>query len=344
MRRTGRIFAKETVMLRYVLRRFLYMLLLLVLVSIAAFTIMQLPPGDYVDSLVAQMEQFTGMKMEEAEVLSLRRAYGVDQPFFVQYIKWARKLLRGDFGFSIRYERPVGDILAERLPITIMVAIFTMIFTYIVAIPIGIYSATHQYSLLDYTATGVGFIGLATPNFLLALLLMFFLYRVFGFTATGLFSTEFITAPWSWAKFANMLKHLPVPVVVIGTAGTAGLIRVLRASLLDELRKQYVVTARAKGLAEQRLLYRYPIRVAINPLVSTIGWTLPWIFSGSTITSIVLNLPTTGPILFEGLLKQDMELGGSIIMMLASLTVIGTFISDLLLVWVDPRIRFEKAG
>lgn len=330
-------------MLGYVLRRFLYMLVLLVLVSMAAFTIIQLPPGDYVDTLVAEMEHFTGSKLREDEILNLRFVYGVDRPLPVQYVKWMKKLVSGDFGISLRYMRPVADIISERLPLTMLVALFTMVFTYVVAIPIGIYSATNQYSIGDHLFTGMGFIGLATPNFLLAILLMFALYKWFGFTSTGLFSARYINAPWNWPKFLDLLKHLPVPIFVIGTAGTAGLIRVLRASLLDELRRQYVVTARAKGLPELRVLFKYPVRVAVNPLVSTIGWTIPWIFSGATITSIVLNLPTMGPILFEGLLKQDMELGGSIIMILSSLTVIGTFISDMLLLWVDPRIRFEKA-
>ena len=331
-------------MLGYAFRRFLYMLTLLALVSAVAFVIIQLPPGDYVDVLVGEMEQRSGIRLKPGEIQALRVAYGVDKPMAVQYVKWIRKLLRGDFGISIRYERPVADIIAERLPLTILVALSTMIFTYVVAIPIGIYSATHQYSIGDYLSAGFGFIGLATPNFLLAMILMFFLYKVFGFTSTGLFSTQYLNAPWSLAKFVDMLKHLPVPIIVIGTAGTAGLIRVLRGSLLDELRKQYVITARAKGVSEKKLLFKYPVRVAINPLVSTIGWTLPWILSGATITSIVLNLPTTGPILFEGLLKQDMELGGSIIMMLSFLTVVGTFISDMLLLWVDPRIRFEKSA
>jgi peptide/nickel transport system permease protein len=330
-------------MLGYAFRRFLYMLVLLVLVSAAAFTIIQLPPGDYVDILVAQMEARTGTRMRADEIQALRVAYGVDRPMLFQYFKWVSKLVRGDFGISIRYERPVIDMLAERLPLTVIVALFTMIFTYIVAIPIGIYSATHQYSFVDYFVTGFGFIGLATPNFLLALLLMFFLFKVFDFTSTGLFSFQYMNAPWSMAKFVDLLKHLPVPVIVIGTAGTAGLIRVLRGTLLDELRKQYVITARAKGLPEIKLLFKYPVRVAINPLVSTIGWTLPWIFSGATITSIVLNLPTTGPLLFEGLLKQDMELAGSIIMILSFFTVIGTFLSDILLVAIDPRIRYEKS-
>lgn len=330
-------------MLRYIVRRFLYMIVLLVLVSVVAFTVIQLPPGDFVDTLVARMELMMNVQMDEEEVQALRRSYGVDKPMVSQYLSWARDLVQGDFGFSYLHEKPVREVIAERLPLTLLVALFTMIFTYVVAIPIGIYSATHQYSVLDYAATTFGFVGLATPNFLLAIILMFLLFKFFNFTSVGLFSLDFVDQPWSWAKFVDMLKHLPVPVVVIGTAGTAGLIRVLRATLLDELGKQYVVTARAKGVSETRLLFKYPIRVAINPLVSTIGWTLPWIFSGSTITSIVLNLPTMGPTLFNSLLRQDMELGGTIIMILASLTVIGTFISDLLLVWVDPRIRIGDA-
>ena len=327
----------------YVLRRFLYMILVLILVSVSAFIIIQLPPGDYVDTLVAETETLRGMKMRPDEIAGLRQAYGVDRPLVVQYLTWMGKLLRGDFGMSIRYDRPVADIIAERLPLTVAVACITMLFTYLVAVPVGIYSATHQYSFGDYLATGVGFVGLATPNFLLALILMYVLFSLFGFASTGLFSAVYLDAPWSWGKFVDLLKHLPLPIIVIGTAGTAGLIRVLRGTVLDELHRQYVVTARAKGMAERRLLFKYPVRVAINPLVSTIGWTLPWILSGAVITSIVLNLPTIGPILYEGLLKQDMELGGSIIMLLAALTVIGTFISDLLLVWVDPRIRFEQS-
>lgn len=330
-------------MTRYIVRRFLYMIVLLVMISVAAFAIMQLPPGDFVEALVTRMELFTGAQMTEEAVQALRRQYGVDRPMIVQYLRWAGNLLQGDLGRSFLYEKPVARIIAARLPLTMLVAVFTIVFTYVVAIPVGIYSATHQYSIVDYTVTAVGFVGLATPNFLLALILMFLLFKYFDFTAVGLFSTDFADQPWSWAKLADMLKHLPIPVVVVGTAGTAGLIRVLRATVLDELGKQYVITARAKGVAEHRLLFKYPVRIAINPLVSTIGWTLPWIFSGSAITSIVLDLPTMGPILFEGLLNQDMQLGGSIIMVLAALTVIGTFISDLLLVWIDPRIRLADS-
>lgn len=253
-------------------------------------------------------------------------------------------MLHGDFGRSFQWNEPVSKLIAARLPLTIVISLFTLIFTYVVAIPIGIYSATHQYSIGDYIFTVVGFIGLATPNFLLALVLMFIFYKYFGLSAGGLFSPHYQLAPWSVAKVIDMLKHLPIPVIVIGTAGTAGLIRVMRGCLLDELRKQYVITARAKGVAERVLLFKYPVRVAINPVISTIGWELPGIVSGETITAIVLSLPTTGPLLFRALMAQDMYLAGSTVMFLTSLTVIGTLLSDILLAWIDPRIRYEKGA
>jgi len=261
---------------------------------------------------------------------------------YLQYFKWFWKLLHGDFGRSFLLNRPVSELIGERLALTVTISLFTILFTYIVAVPIGIYSATHQYSPGDYFFTVVGFAGLATPNFLLALILLFLFYRYFGINVTGLFSVEYLRAPWSLAKFVDLLKHLPVPILVVGTAGTAGLIRIMRGSLLDELKKQYTITARAKGLKEVRLLFKYPVRVAINPLVSTVGWLLPGIVSGTTITAIVLALPTTGPLLFQALMGQDMYLGATMFMLLGFLTIIGTFISDILLVWVDPRIRFEK--
>lgn len=329
-------------MLRYIVRRLLYMIVLLFLVSVTAFTIIQLPPGDYVDSLIAELRLFTSTELTQEDIHALRQAYGVDRPVYVQYLKWIGKLLRGDFGISLHYRRPVVEMLKERVPLTIIISLITMAFTYIIAVPIGIYSATHQYSAGDYAATTLGFIGLATPNFLLAIILMFFLHKFFDFTSIGLFSSDYLNAPWSLAKFLDMLKHLPLPIIVVGTAGTAGLIRILRGCLLDELRKQYVVTARTKGVSEGKILFKYPVRLAINPLVSTFGWNLAGIVSGATITSIVLNLPTTGPLLFEALQKQDMELAGSIIMLLSFLTVVGTVISDILLVIVDPRIRYEK--
>jgi len=325
----------------YIIRRFIYAIILILGVSVVAFTIIQLPPGDYVTSLVIRLER-GGTKVDKAQIAALRKRYGLDKPIYAQYFLWMWRMFHGDLGQSFQWNKPVSKLIAERLPLTITISLFTLIFAYGVAIPIGIYSATHQYSVGDYIFTTIGFAGLATPNFLLALLLMFLFYKYFGLKVTGLFSSEYITAPWSISKFIDMLKHLPVPVIVIGTAGTAGLIRVMRGCLLDELKKQYVITARAKGVAERALLFKYPVRVAINPIISTIGWELPWIVSGETITAIVLSLPTTGPLLFQALMTQDMYLAGSIVMFLCFLTVIGTLISDLLLVWVDPRIRYER--
>ncbi len=328
-------------MLFYVLRRFFYMLILLLIISVAAFIIIQLPPGDFLTSYIIQLQE-SGTQVDKSEIASLRKQYGLDLPVYLQYFKWIWKMLRGEFGMSFSWDRPVAELIAERLPFTIIIALFTLGFTYCMAIPIGIYSATHQYSIGDYTFTVVGFAGLAIPNFLFALILMFFFYKYFGLSVGGLFSPQYMRAAWSVARFVDMLKHLPIPIIVIGTAGTAGLIRIMRGCLLDELGKQYVITARAKGVAERTLLFKYPVRVAINPIISTIGWTLPAIISGGTITAIVLNLPTTGPLLFDALLTQDMYLAGSTIMFLSFLTIIGTFVSDLLLIWIDPRIQYEK--
>jgi len=318
------------------------MIVLLFAVSVVVFIIIQLPPGDYLTSYITTLE-LKGTEVSEAQIAILKEQYGLDLPLYQQYVKWIWRIFHGDFGRSFQYGwRPVSELLAERLPLTVMISLFTLIFTYAVAIPIGIYSATHQYSLGDYTFTVIGLGGLATPNFLLALMLMFIFYRYFGLSIGGLFSPRYLMEPWSLDKFLDMLKHLPIPIIVIGTAGTAGLIRVMRNCLLDELRRQYVITARAKGVSERTLLFKYPVRVAINPIISTIGWTLPAIVSGETITAIVLNLPTTGPLLFRALRIQDMYLAGSTVMFLTFLTVIGTLISDILLVWVDPRIRYEK--
>jgi len=328
-------------MLSYVIRRVIYMLIVLALVSVVAFIIIQLPPGDYVTSYVAALEA-SGEPVQEEQIMALRKQYGLDLPIYFQYFKWLWNMFHGDFGQSFAWNKPVNQLLAERLPLTVVVSLSTLLFTYAIAIPIGIYSAIHQYSIGDYTLTIIGFAGLATPNFLLALILMFLFYKYFGLSIGGLFSSEYLRASWSIGKFVDMLKHLPVPIIVIGTAGTAGLIRIMRGCLLDELRKQYVITARAKGVAERILLFKYPVRVAINPIISTIGWTLPRIVSGGTITAIVLSLPTVGPLLYDALLDQDMYLAGSSVMILSFLTVIGTLISDILLVLVDPRIRYEK--
>ncbi|MQY69741.1 MAG: ABC transporter permease subunit [Firmicutes bacterium] len=327
----------------YIIRRFLYMIIILMMVSVVSFVIIQLPPGDYITTYVAQL-QARGATVDEAMIASLTKQYGLDLPIYQQYFKWMWKMLHGDFGMSFTYNKPVSQLLAERLPLTLLLSLFTAIFVYMVAIPIGIYSATHQYSVGDYTLTVVGFIGLATPNFLLALILMIMFYKYFGLSIGGLFSAQYLDAPWSPAKFVDMLGHLPVPIIVIGTAGTAGLIRVMRGCLLDELQKQYVITARAKGVRESTLLFKYPVRVAVNPVISTIGWMLPSIFSGEVIVAIVLGLPTTGPLIFTSLVRQDMYLAGSTIMIICFLTVIGTFLSDLLLVWIDPRIRYEKGA
>jgi len=329
-------------MLFYSIRRFIYMGTILFLLSVIAFIIIQLPPGDYVSSYIAQLEAEGGGEFTEAEIVSLKKQYGLNLPIYAQYFKWVWKILHGDFGMSFQWSKPTSDLIAERLPLTVMISLFTLIFTYVMAIPIGIYSAIHQYSIGDYIFTVIGFIGLAIPNFLLALILMFLFYKYFGLSVGGLFSVEYLETSWSMDKFADMLKHLPIPIIVVGTAGTASLIRIIRGCLLDELKKQYVITARAKGVKERTLLFKYPVRMAINPMLSSIGWVLPQIVSGTTITAIVLNLPTIGPLLFRALLTQDMYLAGSTIMLLGFLTVMGTFLSDLLLVWVDPRIRYEK--
>ena len=331
-------------MLFYSIRRFIYMIILLAVVSVVAFIIIQLPPGDYLTSYIMQLET-SGITVDEAAVASLRKEYGLDLSIYAQYFKWVGKMLHGDFGKSFEWRnKPVSELLGERLPLTVTVSLFALIFTYVVAVPIGIYSATHQYSMGDYTFTVIGFAGLAIPNFLFALVLMFLFFKYLGWSVGGLFSPQYEAASWSLAKVLDMLKHLPIPMVVIGTAGAAGLIRIMRGCLLDELRKQYVITARAKGVAERVLLFKYPVRVAVNPIISTIGWTLPGIVSGETITAIVLSLPTTGPLLFRALMSQDMYLAASIVMFLCFLTLIGTFLSDILLVWVDPRIRYEESA
>jgi len=318
------------------------MIVILLAISVAAFIIIQLPPGDTVTSYIAEFEAM-GTRVGDTMAIALRKQYGLDLPMYLQYFKWMRGILHGDFGISFQWQRPASELIGERLPLTVIISIFSLVFTYLMAIPIGIYSATHQYSISDYTFTVIGFIGLATPNFLLALILMFLSYKYFGLSIGGLFSSRYLMASWSIDRFVDMLRHLPVPIVVIGTAGTAWLIRVMRGCLLDELRKQYVITARAKGVAERTLLFKYPVRLAINPIISTIGWTLPAIVSGETIVAIVLGLPTMGPLLFDALLSQDTYLAANSIMLLTFLTVIGTFISDLLLAWMDPRIRYEKS-
>jgi len=328
-------------MLSYIARRVLYIIPILLVISVISFALIQLPPGDYLTSYIAQLSE-TGESVDEAMIVSLKKRYGLDRPIYIQYFMWMSGVLHGDFGQSFEWNKPVSELIWGRLALTVTLSLFSLVFTYFVAIPIGIYSATHQYSPSDYFFTFTGFFGLATPNFLLALVLMFLFYKYFGLAVGGLFSPQFVEAPWNLAKIIDMMNHMWIPVIVIGTAGTCGLIRVMRGCLLDELRKQYVITARAKGLSERFLLFKYPVRLAVNPIISTIGWTLPNIISGATITAVVLSLPTTGPLLLRSLISQDMYLAGSFILFLAALTVIGTLISDILLAWIDPRIRYER--
>jgi peptide/nickel transport system permease protein len=320
------------------------MIIVIFAISIVSFVIIQLPPGDYLSTYINNLRK-SGLEIQEEKVRALEEEYGLNLPVYSQYLKWFGKIIfRGDFGSSFQYSEKVMKLLGERISLTFVLSLTTLLFTYIVSIPIGIYSATHQYSPVDYTFTFVGFIGLATPNFMLALILMFIFYKYMGMDVGGLFSIEYQLAPWSIGKVWDMVKHLPIPIIVVGTAGTAGLIRVMRATLLDELRKQYVITARAKGVKELKLLFKYPVRVAINPMVSTIGGILPRLVSGATITSIVLSLPTTGPILMKALLAQDMYLAASALFLLSILGTIGMLISDILIVVVAPRIRFERSA
>ncbi|NMB46254.1 MAG: ABC transporter permease [Firmicutes bacterium] len=326
-------------MLRYIGSRIALMIPLLIVISIVSFIIIQLPPGDYLSTLVAELEE-TGDRLSQAELARLRQRYGLDQPIYVQYWRWITGVVRGDFGWAFGWNAPVRDVIGQRLPMTIILTGFTLMLTWIVALPIGIYCAVNQYTKADYFFTFLSFIGLATPNFLLALVLMFVSVTVFGGSVGGLFSPEYVNAPWSWARALDLLSHLWIPAIVIGTAGTASLTRIMRGNLLDELRKPYVVAARARGVPFRKVLFRYPVRVAMNPFISTIGRVLPDLVSGTTITAIVLNLPTTGPVLHRALMSQDMFVAGGFLLMVAVLTLIGTLISDILLALVDPRVRF----
>ncbi len=328
-------------MLRYIFLRILDLIPLLVIISVLTFAIIELPPGDYLTMYIIQLEQ-SGTQVSEDVIARLTRQYGLDKSLYQRYLLWMWNILRhGNFGRSFQWDRPVSEVIGERIALTVVVSLCTLAFVWLMSIPIGIYSATHQYSIFDYLFTFLGFIGMSVPSFLLALILMYMAFTYLDVSVTGLFSPDYADAPWSWAKLGDMLQRLWVPVVVIGMAGTASLIRVMRGTMLDELRKPYVTTARAKGISERRLLFKYPVRIAINPMISTIGWLLPSIISGSAIVSIVLNLPTTGPVLLRALMSQDMYLAGSFVMILSALTVIGTLISDILLAVLDPRIRYE---
>lgn len=327
-------------MSRYILRRILGMIPTLVVISIVSFILIQLPPGDILTATLRDLEQ-QGQEVSEERIAALRAMYHLDDPLPVQYGRWASGLLRGDLGYSMRYQQPVSRLIWERIALTVVIATASILFTWVVAIPFGILSAVRQYTIADYTLTVFALLGMATPSFMLALIMMYLGYEWFGISVGGLFSPEFVDAPWSLARISDLLQHVWVPMVILGFSGAAGMIRVLRANLLDELRKPYVVTARAKGVRPVRLILKYPVRLAINPFISTIGWMLPALFSGAAIISVVLDLPTTGPLLLEALMNQDMYLAGSFIMILSTLTVIGTLISDVLLALVDPRIRYE---
>jgi peptide/nickel transport system permease protein len=327
-------------MLRYVIKRLIYMIPTLIGMSIIAFLIIQLPPGDYLSSMLASMAD-AGVSVDEVQIARYREIYGLDDPALVQYWKWISGIIfRWDFGFSFEWKRPVWDLILERLGPTLSISVAALLFVWAVSLPIGIYSAVRRHSIGDYSFTFLGFLGLAIPNFILALTLMYVAYRFMGQTVGGLYSQQYVDAPWSWEKFLDLLSHLWIPIVVIGTNGTAALIRILRANLTDELNKPYVITAKAKGLPEYRVVLKYPVRIALNPFVSAIGWVLPELISGVTITAIVLNLPMLGPMLLRALTVQDMYLAGSIILLLGVLTLVGMLISDLLLAVLDPRIRF----
>lgn len=329
-------------MVRYILQRLLLIPVLLLLFSIMVFALVQAPPGDYLTTYIATLSA-SGSSMDQAQVDALKQQFGLDQPAHIQYLRWMQSLARGELGLSLEYQRPNSELIGERLGLTIALALAAFIFTWIVAIPIGIYSATHRNTILDYLITVINYTGVAIPNFMLALILMWLAYSYFDISITGLFSREFEQAPWSFAKVIDLLKHIWLPMIVIGVAGTARLTRVMRANLIDELNKPYMVSGRARGLSEWQLVMKYPVRLAFNPLVSTIGWYLPELFSGSLIVATVMNLQNIGPLLLRSLTNQDMYLAGSILLIYCFLAIIGTLISDILLAWVDPRIRMEKS-
>ncbi len=327
-------------MLGYLVHRILIMIPTLIAISMLTFIIIHLPPGDYFSTYIAEL-QSQGEGANLAKIAFLKKQYGFDLPLWEQYLYWAVGLLHGDMGYSFLYDLPVNKVVGDRLLLTFLVSFTTILFTYIVAFPIGIYSATHQYSLSDYLLTFLGFLGLATPSFLFALVLIYLAHVYLGISVGGLMDPVYLDKPWSWPKALSVFAHIWIPVVVIGTAGTAAMIRRLRANLLDELQKQYVVTARAKGLHPLKVLFKYPLRMALNPFISDIGSLLPHVISGAAVVSIVMSLPTTGPMLLEALRSQDMYLAGSFLMFMAFLTVIGVFLSDLALAVLDPRIRLQ---
>jgi len=328
---------------KYILKRLLWAAIVLLFVSLFSFLIIQLPPGDFLTSYLARMEK-AGLSLDGETMAALRHGYGLDRPFLAQYGHWFWNFLRGDMGVSFLYAQRVDVLIAERLPATVLLTLISMLIIYGISIPVGIYAARRQYSIGDFAAAVLGFIGMATPSFLLALVLMWLAYRYFGVSLGGLQSPQYVEQPMSWAKFADVLKHLPVPIIVISLAGTASLIRTMRGTLLDELGTQYVVTARAKGMSERRLIRKYPVRAALNPIVSSGAWILPDLFSGETITAIVLGLPIIGPLLYRALLGEDMFLAAGCVMIISALTVLGILITDILLAFLDPRIRYDSSS
>ncbi|MGD8751961.1 MAG: ABC transporter permease [Anaerolineales bacterium] len=325
----------------YIIRRLGMALITILAITVISFVVIQLPPGDYISSYIGLLASM-GSEVTEAEIQHLTITYGLDQPIYVQYFKWMGLIFQGNFGMSMEWMRPVLEVVGDRLGLTIAVSIGAVLVTWGLALPIGIYSAVKQYSLGDYFFTFVGFIGIAVPNFLLSLIILYLGFKLFGARIGGLFSPEYQVAAWSLGKVWDLLKHLPLPALILGLGGTAQLMRIMRANLLDELSKPYVTTARAKGLSEFKLILKYPVRIALNPFVSTIAYLFPYIVSGSVIVSLVLSLPTIGPLLLKSLLAQDMYLASTLILMLGSMTVLGTLISDILLILIDPRIRFER--
>jgi len=331
-------------MVSYLIRRIFAGLLTIWSASILSFVVIQLPPGDYITSYIARL-QSTGTMVSAEEAAALRQQYGLDRPMYVQYLKWMGLMLRGNFGMAMEYNRPVREVIGDRLTLTMVVSIAAIVFIWGLALPIGIYSAVYKYSWGDYFFTFLAFWGIGIPNFMLALVILYMGFKYFDMQSIGgLFSDEYMLAPWSLAKVWDMLKHLPLPAIILGMAGIGELVRIMRANLLDELRKPYVVTARAKGLSQTRVIMKYPVRAALNPFASTIGYIFPYVVSGSIIVSLVLSLPTVGPLLFKALIAQDLFLAGTILLLLAVMTVIGTLISDLILMWIDPRIRMGMEG
>jgi peptide/nickel transport system permease protein len=327
-------------MLRVIVLRLLLLPVLLLLFSFIIFVMVQAPPGDFLDSYVATLAS-SGSSIDAAQVAALRQQFGLNEPFHIRYFRWVGGLCKGELGLSLEYQRPNTELIGERLVLTIALALFAFVITWAIAIPAGIYSATHKNSVLDYVFAVLNYVGVATPNFMLALVLMWVAFSSFGLSITGLFSPAFQQAPWTWLRVVDLLKHLWLPAIVLGVAGTARLTRIMRANLLDELGKPYVVAARAKGMSEWKLVIKYPVRIALNPIISTIGWYLPQLFSGSLIVATVMNLPNIGPLLLRALTQQDMYLAGSILFIYCFLTIIGTLLSDILLAIFDPRIRME---